>query len=170
LANVRLYLMRHATTEDGDPMDAGRKVTKDGQADFKSMLAMAQDAGANPEVVLCSPFKRGKDSAQMAADAFGLKKFVVSQNLTPDSLVDKAWLDLAKVFRDYDEALAVCHQPLLGQLVNKVLGCTGLAVKFKTCAIMRIDFDADQPSTSTPSGILRWFVTPKIAPDGKDDD
>jgi phosphohistidine phosphatase SixA len=155
--------MRHATVDKGDPMDASRKVTSDGKTDFKHILGLAVDAGVGPECIMCSPFKRGKDSAQMAADAFGLKKYVVSPNLTPDSPVDKAWLDIAKSLQDYDEVLVVCHQPLLGQLVNKVLGCSGLAVKFKTCSMMQIDFDASQPSTSTPSGILHWFITPKIA-------
>jgi phosphohistidine phosphatase SixA len=164
MSATRLYLMRHATAEEGDPMDADREITLDGRGNFKNILALASDAGAEPQAILCSPFDRGKDSAMIAADFFGVKKITVSPNLVPDALVDKAWLDVAGAFDKNDEVLVVCHQPLLGQLVNRVFGTTGLQVKFKTCSMMRIDFDADQPSTSTPAGMLRWFITPKIAP------
>jgi phosphohistidine phosphatase SixA len=169
MSATRLYLMRHATAEDGDPMDADREITVDGKADFKNVLAMAAEAGAQPQAVLCSAFDSGKDSAMMAADFFGVKKITLSPNLVPDALVDKAWLDVAQAFDKNDEVLVIGHQPLLGQLVNRVFGTTGLQVKFKTCAMMRIDFDADQPSTSTPAGMLRWFVTPKIAPGTPED-
>ena len=167
MAKTKLYLMRHATAEDGDAMDAGRQVTDDGRADFQAVLAMAKDAGVDPDCVLSSPFDRAVDSARMVADFFGIKKknVVQTDDLLPDAMVDKAWLCIANYLTDYDETIVICHQPLLGQLVNKCLGCSGLAVKFKTCSMMRVDFDSDEPSTSTPSGIMRWFVTPKIVGD-----
>lgn len=167
MAKTKLYLMRHATAEDGDVMDGDRQVTDEGKQDFMVILQMAKDAGVEPDCVLSSPFDRATDSAKMVANFFGVKKKDVIQtdDLLPDALVDKAWLCVAGELSDYDQTIVICHQPLLGQLVNKCLGCSGLAVKFKTCSMMRVDFDSDEPSTSTPSGILRWFVTPKIVGD-----
>jgi phosphohistidine phosphatase len=56
--------------------------------------------------------------------------------------------------------MLVGHDPLFGQLAGYLLGTPELQIDFKKGAVLRIDFDSFGPK---PRGILRWFLTPKLA-------
>ena len=80
---MKIYIMRHAHSEEGDRMDGSRELTKYGKWQAKVMQKFVKQAGCKMDLVLSSDFARGKDTA----DYFRPQKarHVVLKELRPDT-------------------------------------------------------------------------------------
>ena len=68
-----LYLLRHAKSswDEAGITDFDRPVTKRGRKAAKLMAKHFREAGIRPEVVLCSPAKRSRETLKLLAPALG---------------------------------------------------------------------------------------------------
>jgi len=162
---MQVYLLRHGIAENGKPgsADSSRALVPEGKKKLKEVLGAAKGAGAQPTLILTSPFRRAVETAEIAVSVLGLKKadLVQTRSLLPTSDVSDAW-DEIRVYRDEEALLLVGHEPLFGRLFAHLLGQPDLLVDFKKGALARIDLDAFGPQ---PKGVLRWFIPPKLAAD-----
>ena len=159
---VQVYLLRHGVAEEGrvGASDADRALTQDGRRKLRLVLKAASEAGVQPAMILTSPFKRAVQTAEMARKALGYKNEILrTKALIPSSTVDQVWEEI-RVHRDEESLMLVGHNPLFDHLAAYLLGRQEVQIDFKKGAILRIDLEN---FAAQPKGILRWYLTAKLA-------
>lgn len=159
---MEIFLLRHGIAEDGKPggRDADRALTAEGKRKLREVLEAARDGGADPRVVLSSPYRRAIESARIAAEIFGYKDSIIeSSAFTPMAGVGEAW-DEIRIHKDAPSVLVASHEPLTGLLIGHLCGTPNLTVDVKKGSITRIDVAGLGPH---PRGILKWILTPRLA-------
>lgn len=155
-------MLRHGVAEEGNAHipDAERALTNEGRRKLRQALESAYAAGLAPSLILTSPLKRAVQTAEIAKDVLKYKNQLFrTKALAPGATVEQVW-DEVRVHRDERSLLLVGHNPLFSELSGYLLGSNDLQVDFKKGAILRIDVEHFPP---TPKGILRWYLTAKLA-------
>jgi phosphohistidine phosphatase len=159
---MEIYILRHGIAEDPAPgtSDRDRNLTAEGRRRLREVLVTARAAGLAPGVLLTSPYRRAVQTAQLAAEVLGFtSELVTTSALVPGADPIALW-DEIRAWRDSRQLLLSTHEPLAGITLGWLLGCPQLLVEFKKAAIARVDVDRFGPA---PHGVLRWFLTPKLA-------
>src|SRR5882672_671424 len=120
---MNLFLLRHGiAVERGTPgceKDAERPLTPKGERRL-SQIADAMDAmGLKFDLILSSPYVRARQTAEIVADALGLKKKLeFSESLTPDGDARSLIGVLNKLEPKPASVLLVGHEPFLSDLIS----------------------------------------------------
>ena len=155
-------MLRHGVAEDGNAHipDPDRALTGEGRRKLRQVLQSAAGAGLRPSLIMTSPLKRAVQTAEIASDVLKYKNDLLrTKALAPGSTVEQVW-DEIRVHNAEASLLLVGHNPLFSDLSGYLLGSNDIQVDFKKGAILRIDFER---FTATPKGVLRWYLTPKLA-------
>jgi len=158
---MELYLFRHGIAEDGRPgrPDSARELTDEGRRKTADVVKLARKSGAQPTLILTSPYARARQTAQIAADELGYKGHVLPiDSLVPHSSPENVWKDI----RDHADEAAILlagHEPLLSYTVAYLLNAPSLRVEMKKAALVRIDLESLR---AAPHGILRWMIVPRM--------
>lgn len=155
---MKLYLMRHAHSEEGDRMDDSRGVTDIGFEQIAVMRKFLKKANVKPEVILSSKFQRAVETAEGVQRKDTPIKF--SSALDPvehdvDVNVANAWKAILSL--DVKTALVVTHGPLIQPLLASI--CFEFVpelIRWEHCSVAYIN-------TTDPEHRFRWFATPKLA-------
>lgn len=146
----RLILLRHAKSSWGDPdlPDHDRPLTKRGRGAVPVIAAWLGGRGYLPDLALCSPACRARDTyALLAAALPGLPEARLESGLyhaPPRTLLRR----LQQV-GDARAVMIVGHQPGLGSFARKLAGapvparCARAFEHFPTAAAAVLDFDLD---------------------------
>jgi phosphohistidine phosphatase len=159
---MELYLLRHGIAEDGAPgePDAQRKLTSEGRRKLREVLRVAAEGKVAPTLILSSPLVRAMQTAEIASEELNYSgEIVQTQALTPDADPGDTWNEL-RAYREEAQVLLASHNPLCERLAPYLLAAPGLTVDFKKGGLMRIDL---QQFGTEPRGVLRWYLTPKVA-------
>ncbi len=159
---MQVYLLRHGIAQEGGPSvdDAGRELTAEGRRKLRQILSAVAEAGVAPNLILSSPLKRAIQTADIAGELLKYKNQVLrTKALSPGSSVEQVWQEL-RVHRDEASVMLVGHNPLFAELAGYLLGCREVQIDFKKGAILRVDLEQFPPQ---PKGILRWYLTAKLA-------
>jgi len=159
---MEIYFLRHAAAENAAPgmKDADRALTPDGRDKLKRVLRRAKHVDVEPGVILCSPYKRALETAEMAAEALGYRrKIVQTEALVPNASPHDVWQEI-RSRRDETAILLASHEPLMSATVAFFLGNPAMLVDMKKSALVRVDCDRFGPE---PQGILKWMLTPATA-------
>lgn len=160
---MELYLLRHGIAEEGRPgqRDAERALVPEGEKKLREVLHVACEAGVSPTLILSSPFKRARQTAEIAATVLRVKeKIVESETLIPFGKPEEVWNEI-RTHRKEEALLLASHEPLTGQLAGFLLHTPELKIDVKKGALIRID--VDHFGVAPPHGVLRWMITPRIA-------
>ena len=153
---MNLYLLRHGMAEDTAP-DADRRLTAKGKENLRRVLTAAKRSGVAPELILTSPLRRARESAGIASEALDCRRVKESPNLLPAADPAELWKELVEL--PCQEVLVAGHEPHLSAFLIFLLG-NSFAVDFKKGALARVDV---RKRSGSPSGVLKWFLTPKLA-------
>ncbi len=159
---MELYLLRHGIAEEGHAgtPDADRGLTAEGRRKLRQVLTRAAQAGVNPDLILSSPLKRARQTAEIAKQELGYKEAIsLSSALIPSAHPKDAWTEI-RAHAGVDCLLLVGHNPLFSTLAAFLLGTPDAQIDFKKGSIMRIEFEHP---TLQPRGVLRWYLTPRLA-------
>jgi phosphohistidine phosphatase len=159
---MELYLLRHGVAEDGNAQtpDSERALTNEGRRKLRLVLDAAADAGLQPTLILTSPLKRAVQTAEIAQQVLKYADEPLrTKSLAPGATVEQVW-DEVRIHRDERSLLLVGHNPLFSELSGYLLGSNDIQVDFKKGAILRVDL---QNFPSRPKGVLRWYLTAKLA-------
>ena len=162
VCKMRILLLRHGIAENGRPgsPDSERELVPEGRKKLREVLKAAKDAGAAPDLILTSPYRRAVETAEIAASVIGYAgELVHAGALTPDASPAEVWTEI-RAQKHFDEILLVGHEPLFSHLMAYLLGAPSLLVDFKKGALACVDIEH---FSAEPHGILRWFLTPKLA-------
>jgi phosphohistidine phosphatase len=160
---MEVYILRHGIAEKmgSDGSDAERALTPKGRQKLRQVLRLVRAAAVRPSVILTSPLVRAVQTAEVAAEMFAHHhELVRTTALLPTASPQDVWQEL-RSRKNEPELLLVGHEPLLSQVVGYLLGTPGLRVDLKKAGLIRIRLERFTPA---PSGILKWVLTPKLAP------
>ena len=109
-----LIVWRHADAEDGTP-DSERKLTPKGEKQAKRVAEWLREQLRDDYVVLVSPARRARQTAQALTKDVELVEAVGTGASPKDVLAAAGWPDRSGV------VIVVGHQPTLGQTVARAL-------------------------------------------------
>ncbi|MEP7352910.1 MAG: histidine phosphatase family protein [Acidobacteriota bacterium] len=160
---MRLWILRHGVAEPllPDNLDFERTLTLAGKQELALVLKAAKRLGIDPNVLLTSPLRRAKETAEIALGVLPCPAAVETPTLIPNAAPERAWAEIAK-YGVEARVLVVGHQPNLGKLIAYVLGCD-LSLDLKKAGLVCLE--ATQPSGKSgppKNGVLRWALTPKV--------
>jgi phosphohistidine phosphatase len=171
---MNLYIMRHADAgvpRDNPVLDAKRGLVKEGKQQCMLMAGVLAGTNAQIDVIIASPLKRARQSAQFVATEMGFESAIVtSPALAPDGDF-AAMQQLIVEYSSRDGVLVVGHNPNLHQFIARLLSGTGNgtgnglgnghagpigSIRLRKGAIARIDM-AKRPAQ------LQWLIDPRLA-------
>jgi phosphohistidine phosphatase len=160
----RLYLLRHAKSSWDEPglADRDRPLAPRGRRGSKVMAEHLRDEGLAPEVVLCSPSQRTRETLER----IGLDD---SQVRIEDDLYGASAGDLLAVLNrvadDVDSVMLIAHNPGIQDLAIQLAGpgpeIARVRQKFPTAALATLEHDGTWTELTPGSAELVAFVKPK---------
>ena len=109
--NLKLYLLRHGKADwpDWDKPDDERPLTKEGRREMRRIAQFLGEMNVAPGVILSSPLPRAYQTAEIAADALGLK-VQAEPALRPGFTTAKARALMKRVAGE--DVMLVGHEPI----------------------------------------------------------
>jgi phosphohistidine phosphatase len=159
---MQIYLLRHAIAEEAEAgkSDRDRALVPEGRKKLKEVLRLARQADTAISLILTSPYRRARETAEIVADLLANEaELLETAALEPGGQVEGVWSEL-RAHKPLDSVMLVGHEPLLSSIAAFLLNSPSLRVDFKKSALVRLDIETFTPQ---PHGTLRWMITPKIA-------
>lgn len=169
----RLFLLRHAKTEQANkdtPADAERSLTARGREDAPLVGHAMRENGYVPDLILCSPSMRTRQTLELAQREFGGNASIEFIN----AIYAASARQLMQIVRDlpdpFRKPLLVGHNPGFEEcaalLMNKsdatANGFDSDGNKFPTSALVVLDFEISHWTEVKPhTGKLIGFIRPK---------
>ena len=157
-----VYLLRHGVAEAGSVgmPDSERALTADGVKKLREVMRAAKAAGVDPALVLTSPYKRAKQTAQVAVEELGYKgELIETVNLVPSAQPESVW-DEIRIYKSSPALLLVSHEPLMSATLAYLLASVGMRTEFKKGSLARVELES---FSARPRGTLRWLLAPRLA-------
>ena len=111
-----LYLFRHGRAEAQATSDAARALTDEGRAQVQDVVARFQASELPLQRILCSPYLRAQQTAELLADAFAGVQVETFALLSPETSPRQLLQALAEL--DGTAIALVGHNPLLSNLLS----------------------------------------------------
>ena len=171
----RVFLLRHAKAEQANkdtPADSERPLTERGRKDAPLVGLAMREKGYSPDLILCSPSTRTRETLELAQGQFDGKAHVEFV----EELYAASARKVAQIIRELpDKArkpLLVGHNPGFEECASLLAGKSddpkaharfnSLTEKFPTSALAVLDFDVAQwKDVESHSGALIDFIRPK---------
>jgi phosphohistidine phosphatase len=164
----RLYLLRHAKSswKDRSLTDRDRPLAGRGRRAAKAMAAHLEAEGVRPELVLCSPARRARETLQRVEAALGDEvELVIEEGLYGAS--EAALLARLRALpQELGSVLVIGHNPGLGELALALASegaeLARMREKYPTAALATIDLPAHRWSAlERGGGELVAYVRPR---------
>lgn len=156
---MQLLLIRHGIAEDIAPAgapDADRALTEDGARRLRKGANRLRTQVEQLDRVLCSPYRRARESAAIVCAAWGMGAPDIVGGCTPHDAPEDALAVLAALPGDARVAL-VGHEPHLGRLAGLLLTGTAhplLRLRKGGAALL-----AFAGPVAAGTGQLHWLLT-----------
>jgi phosphohistidine phosphatase len=156
----RVYLVRHGKAEEYDPdrheSDDARALTGEGRDELRSIARKLRRIDPATEVVLTSPLRRARETAEILAKALDVKVEDAAELAPP---VSSARLIKKVRSRPESRIALVGHEPGLGQTIARWLGLGDRSFPLRKGGIARLDV-GDSPEEGDAE--LVWLATPEL--------
>ena len=162
---MKIYLVRHgiATERIGGAVlnDSMRPLTDEGRSESKTVAHGLKRLNVKPNFFVSSPLVRAKQTAEIFAEVLGAESEIkICDALAPGGSPTVLYRFLRDL-GNFQEVALFGHEPDIGMLAATLLDAANeLQIPFKKAGVCRVDVFDLPPSTP---GILKWFITPKIA-------
>jgi phosphohistidine phosphatase len=129
---VRLYLVRHAEAESGEP-DELRTLSAHGREQAREVGERLAADGVRPDAVLSSPLMRARETAEAIAKATGATA-EPDERLAPGATAEDV---RSSVAGRGETVVIVGHQPDCGQIAASISG--GPEPSFPTAGVCQLE-------------------------------
>jgi phosphohistidine phosphatase len=157
---MRLIIIRHAiAVQRGTPdiADDDRPLTRKGERRFQQAARGLARIEPRPDVLLTSPLPRARQTAEIAAAAWGKVKTKNSDVLAGGSFAEIAGV-VDKLPRDAT-AVVVGHEPDVSELLAAILGSKDAAAfTFKKGGAAAVEVAGPLGQ----GGVLLWAMSPRL--------
>ena len=165
----RLFLMRHAKTEQANkdtPADAERALTERGRAEAPAVGRAMHKRGYEPDLILCSPSRRTRQTLELANAELGSTAKVQYDSVIYAAGARQLLVLFRKLTDEVQQPLVVGHNPgfedCLSLLPQTPQVQAGGGDKFPTGALAVLQFEVSAWRELSPhSGTLVEFIRPK---------
>jgi phosphohistidine phosphatase len=162
-----LYLLRHAKSSWDDPTlaDRDRPLAPRGRRDAKVMVEHLRRAGIAPELVLCSPSRRTRQTLKRIAPGLGEHVDVrIEPRLYAGSAADLLEV-LNQVADEVRSVMVIGHNPGIQDLALSLArdgpGVARVRDKFPTAALATLEVDGSWPELGPGGAVLVSLAKPK---------
>ena len=158
-----LVLFRHGKSDwSAGVGNAERPLNRRGEESARLMGRMIAAAGRVPDLVLSSPARRARLTADLAAEAGGWRAPVVEDaRLSPGSprqILEVVWERAGGI----DRVMVVGHEPALSQTAGLLLGGASLRMTTAAAACLALERWED---LGPGAGTLLWMIIPRLFPE-----
>jgi phosphohistidine phosphatase len=157
---MRLLFLRHAIAAPlGKPArrDHDRQLTPAGERRFRQTARALAHIAPKPRAILTSPLLRARQTAEIAAQAWGAGKPIVVA-----ALAGGDWDGICRAlagYADRDTVVVVGHEDWMSRLTARMLGSrSGGAFDIRKGGVALVEVKA-LPSCR---GTLLWFIPPRV--------
>jgi phosphohistidine phosphatase len=169
---ITLSLFRHAKSSWDDPSleDFDRPLSARGLKAAPRMGKLMQEKGIKPDLVLCSPARRTRETLSLIADAIGNPPTDYPRALylsPPEVLLET----IRKTTSGVSHLMLIGHNPGLQSLAVELCGqgpeedLEALSTKFATAGLAVITFKSGSwEDVASRSGCLTLYISPKRLP------
>ncbi len=157
----KLYIIRHAKSSWSDETleDFERPLSKRGKANAPMMGERLKEKDVMPDIIISSPAKRAKSTAEMIAKEVGYKKKVLFDENIYEASVDELRKILTALNDKNSTVFLVGHNPSLNDLAQYYLD---FEANIPTCGVVEIGFKCDRWAEIEPRNAkLLFFDYPK---------
>ena len=164
-----LYLLRHAKSDRGDPnlSDIDRPLAPRGRRDAPAMAAYMRKHDYRPDLILCSPAARTRETLELLQPTLGLDiRAEYDRKLYPGS-PDALLRRLRDVDEEVGAVLLVGHNPGLERLAGGLAprgdrrALARMREKYPTCSLAVIHLHIDRwEQADLGAGALTDFMVP----------
>lgn len=163
---MNLYMMRHAdagVSRENPLLDAKRGLVKEGKQQCMLMAGVLAAIRAQIDVIVASPLKRARQTAQFVATELGFEQpILISEALAPEAEF-AAFQQLLHEHERREGVLVVGHSPTIHQFAARLVsgngnGSThgGGSIRMRKASIARIDLGRRPVQ-------LQWLIDPRLA-------
>ena len=161
-----LILLRHAKSDWGAPFgdEADRPLNPRGREAAGVMGRVLTLAGRAPDLVLTSPARRARETADLAAEGGGWEAPIAADpRLSPGSPAAVIAVVRERA-GDAGRVLVIGHEPAWSQTAAVLLGGGRVRMATGTAACLGVDsWEELAPGACT----LLWMLTPRLFTDGR---
>jgi len=161
---MNLYIIRHAIAVDegtsDSESDSQRPLTDKGRKKMRQIAKALHNLGVEFDLILSSPYVRARETAEILADVFKMKKKILfSDNLIPLGNPELLITEMNEK-HSVDSMAVVGHEPHLSTLVGLLAAQNGkIDVTLKkggVCYLSADDLHHERRAT------LEWLLTPGL--------
>lgn len=156
-----LYILRHAKSswDDHSLSDLERPLNARGLKAAPFIGALMNEHGFDPDVIVCSPAMRAKQTAELVREAAGFENEIVFNEHIYEATVGTLVSIISNIDETKDSALFVGHNPGAEGLVFYL---TGEIAPMPTAALAVIKLEIDNwTDVGNGRGILRRVFRPR---------
>ena len=164
----RVYLLRHAKSswKDGSVADRDRPLAGRGRRAAKAMARHLEAEGIRPDLVLCSPARRTRETLQRVEGAFGDRVEARLDETLYGASEPELLARLKALPHEVGSVMLIGHNPGLEELALALAsdgeGLARMREKYPTAALATIDLPAERWSAiERGSGELVGYVRPR---------
>jgi phosphohistidine phosphatase len=159
-----ILFLRHGQADPGEELpDAERPLTAQGRREARRMGAVLRRLGLLPDLVLCSPALRARDTAALAAAQAGCAGAVQAEPRLYQAKAEDYLELLRGLPARAGRVLLVGHVPAVRQAAAALLGGAAGSLRMSPAALACIEVPAEKWSALEPgSGVLQWLLPPEL--------
>ena len=164
----RVYLLRHAKSswKDDSVADRDRPLAGRGRRAAKAMAGHLEAEEIRPDLVLCSPARRTRETLQLLEGAFGDRVEARVDEALYGASEPELLTRLKELPNEVGSVMLIGHNPGLEQLALALAsdgeGLARMREKYPTAALATIDLPAERWSAiERGSGELVGYVRPR---------
>lgn len=153
----KLYIVRHAqkAEEVVGQEDYDRSLSQKGINDAKSLASKLTSKLEDTQLILSSPAKRTRDTAEIFAQAINYNKAINYNELLYMPFANELLETITYTFDTIDNLMLIGHNPSLTALAVNLVG---FKEKFQMGAVMSIEFECDSwMEISKENAKLRFY-------------
>jgi phosphohistidine phosphatase len=160
---MRLYIVRHGIAIDRDdpkcPADPDRYLTDEGVQKTRKAAEGLAALGADPDLLLSSPYVRAWQTAEIFAAALGYSNGQIrkTDHLLPGAQPAALFRELAKE-KNARSVFLFGHAPNVDDVLAAALGVNHHITSMKKAGVALLELKQVSPAT----GELLWLATPKL--------
>lgn len=157
---MNLFLLRHGSAEVRNalrPDDASRALLEKGHEQARNAARILAGANMLPDIVLCSPLVRARETAESFTQAANMPGPVVQSWLACGMSPETALSEL-RGFLDFKTVMIVGHEPDFSQFIQYLLGSSADSVEIRKGSLTCVE--VLPPSRNAT---LRFLIPFKLA-------
>ncbi len=154
---MRLYILRHGIAEErGGIPDGERRLTPEGIEKMQREARAFVRIGVDPEAIVTSPLVRAMETAEIVADALGLRDVLRVDDRLAGGFGLGDLQDIVAADPRVQRWMLVGHEPTLSMLGRVLTG--GSAIDLKKGGLIVVETDRIEPG----AGYLKWVLAPAV--------